>query len=95
MRAEALAFMMDHTEGFDDDGAEDDTANSSKKKKKSSSQRSSQENTEMKILARRKKTSIQLETLAEFADHHLKISGGGNLEYINLLAEACNTIRPG
>jgi hypothetical protein len=99
VRGESFAFMTDHTEGFDDEPADDDelSATSGKKRKKSlsSSQRSSQENSEMKTLARRKKTAIQLETLAEFADHHLRISGGGNLDYVNLLAEACLAKRPG
>jgi hypothetical protein len=92
--------MMDHTEGFDDEPTDADDESSSapgKKRKKSmtSSQRSSQENSEVKTLARRKKVAIQLETLAEFADHHLRISGGGNLDYVNLLAEACLAKRPG
>jgi hypothetical protein len=100
VRAEAFAFMMDHTEGFDEDpDADADGGNETKtaKRKKSTnlSQFSSQDNNEMKTLARRKKTAIQLETLAEFADHHLRISAGGNLDYLNLLADACILKRPG
>ena len=99
VRGESFAFMMDHTEGFDDEptDVDDELSSTGKKRKKSltSSQRSSQENNEVKTLARRKKIAIQLETLAEFADHHLRISRGGNLDYVNLLAEACLTKRPG
>lgn len=99
VRGESFAFMMDHTEGFDDDPADvdDDLSPTGKKRKKSltSSQRSSQDNNEVKTLARRKKIAIQLETLAEFADHHLRISRGGNLDYVNLLSEACLSKRPG
>jgi hypothetical protein len=91
--------MMDHTEGFDDDDDADavgsNETKTTKRKKSTSSQLSSQDNNEMKTLAKRKKTAIQLETLAEFADHHLRISSGGNLDYINLLAEACLLKRPG
>lgn len=104
VRGEALAFMMDHTEGFDEidqNEIEDTTNENSIKKKgrrnsKSKSQTLSQETNEVKALAKKKRLMFQLETLAEFADYHLKLSDGSNnnLIYINLLSEACLLKRP-
>ena len=97
---------MDHTEGFDEvdqnEIEESNKENSSKKGRKSSkskTQSSSQETNEVRALAQKRRIIFQLETLAEFADYHLKISesssnNNNNIGYLNLLNEACLLKRP-
>lgn len=100
---------MDHTEGFDEideneienefttkDGSvkKGRRSNGNSNNTKSKTQNSSQDINEVRALAKKKRISFQLETLAEFADSHLKISTGGDLTYINLLSEACLLKRP-
>ena len=117
VRQEALAFLMDHTEGFDEDaieggnngggGGEDGDADlgslsgmtilspgrakakgTSKSKAKSSSGGASKAD-QSRALARRQRTAQQLETLTEFAEHHL----GTSIEWSHMLAEACLGLR--
>ena len=89
VRQEALAFLMDHTEGFepvDDEDAEQagrDQAGNSGKAGKGGKKRGDKLDAagsayaeESKALARRQRCAVQLETLAEFAEHHL-LGGGG------------------
>lgn len=104
VRQEALAFLMDHTEGFDEDpddadgqldlslasitgapsGALGGTAETKKNGKKVVSKTD-----QAKALARRQRTAQQLETLTEFAEHHL----GTHLDWSHMLAEACLALR--
>jgi hypothetical protein len=94
VRQEALAFLMDHTEGFDEEPGEDGaealdlslaslTGKASKSKSKSTAAAGRAD--QAKALARRQRTAQQLETLTEFAAHHL----GDNFERAHMLAEAC------
>lgn len=103
VRQEALAFLMDHTEGFDDEpedaegqldlslasitGFESVGGGVSSKKggKKAVVSKSDQ----ARALARRQRTAQQLETLTEFAEHHL----GCRVDWAPRLAEACLGLR--
>lgn len=87
VREEALRFLMDHTEGFDDFDEESHlnllqkTPNGRKKKADAAS-------TDLKEalkLARSRNIATQLETLIEFAEYNL----GSHLQWTSLLAEAC------
>ena len=89
VRQEALGFLMDHTEGFDEDPDLDDADNlpdaggrNKTTKGKSSTQRQTDQ---AKALERRQKAAQQLETLTEYAEHHLGVS----LDRAFMLAEAC------
>lgn len=79
LRKEALLFMMDHTEGFDDVASNAENGNKRKRKESNTSKQISLAMTVKRLHA------IQLETLLEFAEHHLKESYDG----IELLAQAC------
>eukprot|EP01039_Chlorochromonas_danica_P002825 gene2825-3080_t len=87
VREEALRFLMDHTEGFDDFDEESHLALLQKtpngKKKKADT--SSTDLKEALKLARSRNIATQLETLTEFAEYHL----GSHLRWTSLLAEAC------
>jgi hypothetical protein len=113
VRQEALAFLMDHTEGFSigeedsgtggagggegkwdyiDDladlslakrGATGSSSSSTSGKRKSSGASSSAD--QSKALARRQSVARQLETLTEFAEHHL----AGHYEWSYMLADSC------
>ncbi len=97
VRQEALTFLMDHTEGFDElpaaegDAEEEEEeggnprskAGAAKKRLSAAATTAAAEGA--KALARRQRTAMQLETLTEFAEHHLV----DQLEHSRLLAEAC------
>jgi cohesin complex subunit SA-1/2 len=70
VRQEALAFMMDHTEGFEDDdeGADEGSSSSAPQKGKGGKRDVVDD---ARALAKKSKTAMQLETLTEFAEHHL------------------------
>lgn len=88
VRQEALAFLMDHTEGFDENPAQANAtaAAGSSKSKSKSKKGGSGAGDEAGALARRQKNALQLETLTEFAEHHIQ---GGSYEATKYLAEAC------
>jgi hypothetical protein len=76
-RAESLCFLMDHTEGFenvvsdlpvDADGGD---GGASAGNTKSSKSKAAAAQDAANALARRQRTALQLETLTEFAEHHL------------------------
>lgn len=70
VRREALAFMMDHTEGFeDDDECSDENSSITVVQKGKGGKRDVAD--DARALARKSKTAMQLETLTEFAEHHL------------------------
>jgi cohesin complex subunit SA-1/2 len=69
VRREALAFMMDHTEGFEDDDEGPDDSTSSLASKGKGGKRGVVD--DARALAKKSKTAMQLETLTEFAEHHL------------------------
>lgn len=90
IRQEALAFVLDHTEGFDDISGLSNEANESilnKSSSKSSKKGSGAD--ESKALMQRQKVSLQLETLSEFAEYHKCHDAEGGPE---MLAEACLAI---
>ena len=105
VRQEALAFIMDHTEGFEDDAAADglegaldqlnldpgtNNNSSSKGKKSKAGAKGAQNKTDQaKALARRQRTAQQLETLTEFAEMHL----GSLVERSYMLTEACLSLK--
>jgi hypothetical protein len=76
VRIEALLFLMDHTEGFSESDLEQ-TQKLSKKGKKGTDKAAV-------VDLKRKHNALQLETLTEFAEHHLN----ENYEYSSFLAEA-------
>lgn len=90
VRAEALGFFMDHTQGFDDEAEDDDTdhevqatsQDSSKKAKISKKNKSDEES----ALRRQRNIALQLETLTEFAEHQLH--SPGQIVLTDLLASA-------
>lgn len=82
-RKEALLFLMDHTEGFDE--FDEKTALSKAKGSSSSSAKGKKSTAELVALEKQKNVALQLETLTEFAEHHLH----ENIEWCKLLAEAC------
>ncbi len=90
VRAESLCFLMDHTEGFEnvvsglpvEDGAEEASAG---RLKPSNKLKAASAQDAAKALARRQRTALQLETLTEFAEHHL----GEQYALSTELAEAC------
>lgn len=98
VRQEALAFLMDHTEGFEDD-ADDaegqlDLSLASitgvlTEGKKGSGKKAVSKADQARALARRQRTAQQLETLTEFAEHHL----GAHYDWSHMLAEACLGLR--
>jgi hypothetical protein len=71
VRQEALAFLMDHTEGFEEDenDVDDGSENASGSQNKKGTQKDGEDET--KAVAKRQKTAMQLETLCEFVEHHL------------------------
>lgn len=76
LRTEALRFLLDHTEGFDeDDKLEEETQQQQRGKPKKG---------QGKIDAPKRHIALQLETLTEFAEHHL----GSQSSWAALLAEA-------
>ncbi|RYH17184.1 hypothetical protein EON65_28980 [archaeon] len=79
VRRGALRFMMAHTEGFDDFDEDKHIAALQSSKKKADNIK------QHMLIARRKNTALQLETLTEFAEYHL----GSHVEHSWLLAEAC------
>lgn len=91
VRTEALLFLMDHTEGFEDvvgpaiqaNDEEDERSVRSKGKKKTTSGDIVAD--AGKALAKRQRTAMQLETLTEFAEHHLE----ERFELSTRLATAC------
>lgn len=99
VRQEALAFLMDHTEGFDEDGDEDaaavaldlSLASLTGKATKANKGKGGAEGKadQAKALVRRQRTAQQLETLTEYAAHHL----GERYDLAHMLAEACLALR--
>ncbi len=91
-RREALAFVMDHTEGFQEE-EEGNSSPSTSSSSASSSKKSSSLATS--VILKRRRVALQLETLTEFAEHHLR---DGDLSRVELLAAACLSLpapRPG
>ena len=89
-RAEALEFVMAHTEGFDDDEDDEPEEPAPKKGKKGDSAKVD----ESKALARRQKHAVQLETLSELTELHVKDPA----QYDNaakMLTQACLATGPG
>lgn len=84
VRQEAVAFLMDHTEGFDDATADTPAKGGKGKSKKAGG--ASAAGDEAGALARRQRNALQLETLTEFAEHHIQ---EGSYEASKYLAEAC------
>lgn len=79
VRVEALRFMMDHTEGFEEfDEAQQMSLLSKSLKKKDSLK-------DQLALCKQRNAALQLETLTEFAEYHL----GRHVDMSHLLAEAC------
>jgi hypothetical protein len=93
VRQEALAFLMDHTEGFDEEGQDEAAALdlsmaslTGKPRKPTKGKGAAAGRTdEARALERRQQTAQQLETLTEFAAHHL----GERFESASMLADAC------
>jgi len=86
LRQHALAFLMDHTEGFDETEGPDDTTTVHEKKGKGGQHTVGSFNLTPMI---KRKVSLQLETLTEFAEHHLK----DHLSNSYMLAEACIALK--
>ena len=93
VRQEALLFLMDHTEGFEEEPGDDQLdlsvatlgggkSGANKGKGKAAGQ---VEVDQAQALARRQRAAQQLETLTEYAQHHL----GESLDRAYMLAEAC------
>ncbi len=78
MRVAALLFLMDHTQGFED--FDEDSF-----LQQQSSAKSRKRDSNVIEEAKRKNVALQLETLTEFAEHHLRDRTEGSA----LLAEAC------
>lgn len=104
VRQEALAFIMDHTEGFEDEDNADSLegaldllelerdsngAGAAKSKKRSSKGGSATKADQARALARRQRTAQQLETLTEFAEMHL----GALVERSYMLTDACLALK--
>ena len=103
VRQECLAFVMDHTEGFEilDDAIDSTTdivesSSSALKSTKRKSQKTklSNINNPTENTAVKKRHAFQLETLAEFAEYHLLKSSdvwdtSDTLNNTDLLADAC------
>jgi hypothetical protein len=82
VRQEALGFLMDHTEGFE--AFNQASVLPAIKSKKGDTKA-------LLVQAQHRNTSLQLETLTEFAEYHL----GEHVEHpqgVDLLAEACLAI---
>jgi hypothetical protein len=86
--------MMEHTEGFEEDG--NSSLNESEKningkrnggKEASKAKSSRKKDEDIDALSRKRRTAIKLETLTEFAIHHLGEEDG--LEKSYLAADAC------
>ena len=107
VRQEALAFLMDHTEGFEEE-AEDSEGHldlslasitgaitgagaitGGAEGKKGAGKKAVSKADQARALARRQRTAQQLETLTEFAEHHL----GTHFDWSHMLAEACLGLR--
>lgn len=78
VRAASLQFLMDHTEGFEEDESDDERdidedGGGAAKKRSSSGQgkRKSGAGEELRELKRKRRVAVQLETLAEFVEYHL------------------------
>lgn len=92
LRQHALAFLMDHTEGFEEtDGRDDTTAAVLEKKGRGKKTKGSDKPVGSLHLTPmiKRKVSLQLETLTEFAEHHLE----DRLSNSYLLAEACIALK--
>jgi hypothetical protein len=86
-RQESLLFIMDHTIGFEESDEVDGEAEEKELKMVSNKgKKGGSAIADMISLQKRKHTALQLETLTDFAEHHL---GATNLEAVSLLAEAC------
>jgi len=101
VRSAALAFVMEHTVGFEEEGSDDDdhtletngsTTSDTKYDKKKTGGKKRSRKSELVELAKRKRVAMQLETFAEFACHHLNLDEGGDADdasLVVLLADAC------
>lgn len=100
VRQEALAFIMDHTEGFEDEDNADSLEGAldllelerdatGAKNKKRSSKGTGTKADQARALARRQRTAQQLETLTEFAEMHL----GALVERSYMLTDACLALK--
>ncbi len=85
MRVEYLRFLLDPIEGFENINTEEEAGKSddaesfealilskySKKPRRKSGSSSTETGQEKKLMAMRKRHALQLETIAEFVEHHL------------------------
>ena len=89
LRQHALAFLMDHTEGFEETDGRDDTSAALLEKKGRGKKTKGGDKTLHLTPMIKRKVSLQLETLTEFAEHHLE----DHLSNSYMLAEACIALK--
>jgi hypothetical protein len=76
MRTEAILFLMDHTQGFDDDEEEEEEERERDGGRDKGREKGREKNVvamERMNKAYHRNIALQLETLTEFAEHHLSI----------------------